>query len=241
MSVGDFWQAPKREMGLMTERAALAILLAWALMYVWGLVEVGVVHPPLPTIVWLPVGGVCLAGLTYRGSLHAVEPDQKHEEPRTVRNPFRLGPSITFGGLYAALLVLPNGAQSYFGDVGVYLSRVGVGLADVDAITLLVAQLTQEGAIDSRTHASDRHCRRKHSVGRRHRSGYGHPGTASCDGPGRCHPRAGVRHRRHINLSESLFGGRSAACDFVDLAQKAFCTCPVVPLQGSFGHLFAAS
>ena len=39
----------------------------------------------------------------------------------------------------------------------------------------------------------------------------------------------------------SLFGGRSVACDFVDLAQKAFCTCPVVPLQGSFGHLFAAS
>ena len=27
---------------------------------------------------------------------------------------------------------------------------------------------------------------------------------------------------------KSLFGGRSAACDFADLAQKAFCTCPVV-------------
>jgi len=138
-------------MGLTTERAALAVLLAWALMYVWGLVEVGVVHPPLPTIVWLPVGGVCLAGLTYRGSLHAVEPDEGHQEPRTVRNPFRPGPSITFGGLCAVLLVLPNGAQWYFGDVGVCLSRVVVGLADRDAITLLVAQLTQEGDIDSRT------------------------------------------------------------------------------------------
>ncbi|PSQ78611.1 MAG: hypothetical protein BRD35_00770, partial [Bacteroidetes bacterium QH_7_62_13] len=73
LSVGDFWQAPKREMGLTTERAALAILLACVLMYVRGLVEVGVVHPPLPTIVWLPVGGVCLAGLTYRGSLYSVE------------------------------------------------------------------------------------------------------------------------------------------------------------------------
>jgi len=49
---------------------------------------------------------------------------------------------------------------------------------------------------------------------------------AQCQRPSRC---------------QSLFGGRSAACDFVDLAQKAFCTYPVVPLQGSFGHLFAAS
>jgi uncharacterized membrane protein (DUF4010 family) len=88
------------------------------------------------------VGGVCLAGQTYRGSLHAVEPDEGHQEPQTVRNPFRPGPAITFGGLYAALLVLSSGAESYFGDVGVCLSRVVVGLADVDAITLLVAQLT---------------------------------------------------------------------------------------------------
>ena len=52
---------------------------------------------------------------------------------------------------------------------------------------------------------------------------------------------------------QKLFGGRSVAtpvstrslrsqrCDFVVLAQKAFCTRLVAPLQGSFGRLFAAS
>jgi hypothetical protein len=40
---------------------------------------------------------------------------------------------------------------------------------------------------------------------------------------------------------ENLFGETSAACDFVDLVQNGFCTRPVAPLQGSFGHRFAAS
>jgi hypothetical protein len=31
---------------------------------------------------------------------------------------------------------------------------------------------------------------------------------------------------------KKLFGGRSVACDFVDLAQNSFCTRPVAPLQG---------
>ena len=41
--------------------------------------------------------------------------------------------------------------------------------------------------------------------------------------------------------SQKLFSGLSEACDFVDLAQNAFCTHPVAPLQGSFGRRFAAS
>ena len=46
---------------------------------------------------------------------------------------------------------------------------------------------------------------------------------------------------RPKKIPEKLFGGRSVACDFVDLAQKGFFAHPVAPLQGSFRHLFAAS
>jgi hypothetical protein len=42
-------------------------------------------------------------------------------------------------------------------------------------------------------------------------------------------------------VPEKLFGGRSVACDFVDLVQKAFGTRLVAPLQGSLGRLFATS
>ncbi len=130
---------------------ALAVLLAWTIMYARVLVEVGVVHSPLLAIVWAPVVGVSAASLAYCVYLYVVEPVEKQEEPQTVRNPFRLAPAITFGVLYAAILVLSNGAQSYFGDAGVYLSSVVAGLADVDAITLSMAQLNQKGDLDSQT------------------------------------------------------------------------------------------
>jgi uncharacterized membrane protein (DUF4010 family) len=130
---------------------ALAVLLAWAIMYVRVIVEVGVVHPPMLATVWAPVVGVCAASLIYCGYLYLVQPSGEQEEPQTVRNPFRLAPAITFGVLYAAILVVTNWAQGYSGDAGVYLSSLGAGLADVDAITLSMAQLNQKGDLDART------------------------------------------------------------------------------------------
>ena len=35
-----------------------------------------------------------------------------------------------------------------------------------------------------------------------------------------------------MKRDEKLFGGRSVACDFVDLVQNGFGIRPVVPLQG---------
>lgn len=130
---------------------ALAVLLAWAIMYVRVIVEVGVVHLPLLTTVWLPVVGVCTTSLAYCTYLYVVQPAEKPGEPQTVRNPFRLAPAITFGALYAIILVVSNGAQSYFGDAGVYLSSVVAGLADVDAITLSMTRLYESGDVGART------------------------------------------------------------------------------------------
>ena len=129
----------------------LAVLLAWAIMYVRVIVEVGVVYPPLLTVVWAPVVGVCAVSLVYCAYLYNVQPTEEQEEPQTVRNPFRLAPAITFGALYAIILVLTNWTQAYFGDAGVYVSSLAAGLADVDAITLSMAQLNQKGELDSET------------------------------------------------------------------------------------------
>jgi len=57
----------------------------------------------------------------------------------------------TFGALYAVILVLTNWTQSYFGDAGVYLSSLAAGPADVDAITLSMAQVNQKGDLGPRT------------------------------------------------------------------------------------------
>lgn len=130
---------------------ALAVLLAWAIMFVRVIVEVAVINPPLLASVWAPIVGVCLASLAYCGYLYGVQPADEQEEPQTVRNPFRLGPAITFGVLYALILVASSWAQSYFGDAGVYLSSVVAGLADVDAITLSMARLNESGDVGAET------------------------------------------------------------------------------------------
>jgi len=124
---------------------ALAVLLAWTIMYGRVVVEVGVVHPPLLASVWPPVLGVSAVSLGYCAYLYYQQPFEDRDEPETVRNPFRLAPAITFGALYAVILVVSNGAQSYFGDAGVYLSSVVAGLADVDAIALSMTRLNESG------------------------------------------------------------------------------------------------
>jgi uncharacterized membrane protein (DUF4010 family) len=59
-------------------------------------------------------------------------------------NPFELRPALTFGALYALILVVSRTAQLYFGEIGLYVSSALGGLADVNAITLSMAELSSE-------------------------------------------------------------------------------------------------
>jgi uncharacterized membrane protein (DUF4010 family) len=115
---------------------ALAVLLAWSIMYARVIVE---------------VVGVSVASLAYCAYLYTVEPGDQQDDPTTVRNPFRLVPAITFGLLYAGILVGTNWAQSFSGSAGVYVSSLVAGLADVDAIALSMARLHESGDVDPRT------------------------------------------------------------------------------------------
>jgi uncharacterized membrane protein (DUF4010 family) len=49
--------------------------------------------------------------------------------------------------LYAVILLVARAAQLYFGETGVYISSLVSGLADVDAITISLAQLSLEGTV----------------------------------------------------------------------------------------------
>ena len=60
-------------------------------------------------------------------------------------NPFELGPVFKFGLIYAAILLISRAAQVYLGNTGVYLSSIVGGLADADAITLSMANLSSAG------------------------------------------------------------------------------------------------
>lgn len=131
---------------------ALAILIAWTIMFGRVLVEVAVTNLLLLRVVWLPIAVAGLAGLAYGAYLYFA-PRGSDAGGVAVSNPFELGPAITFGLLYGVILLVARAAQLYFGDTGVYLSSILSGLADVDAITLSLAELSSSGNVELPTAA----------------------------------------------------------------------------------------
>lgn len=125
----------------------LAITVAWTVMFARVLIEVSVVNPSLLAQVWIPIALAGLVGLLYCGYLFYL---QRTREKGDVKfsNPFDLMSAIKFGLLYALVLLLSRAAQMYLGEAGLYLSSVISGLADVDAITLSLAELSRSGVVE---------------------------------------------------------------------------------------------
>jgi uncharacterized membrane protein (DUF4010 family) len=119
---------------------ALAITLAWAVMYGRVLVEVAVLNRVLLAVLWMPMVAAMLAGLVCCVYYYFVQRTDEGSDVK-VTNPFELGPAIKFGVLYAVILVVAKVAQFYFQDAGVYVASALAGLTDVDAITLSMAEL----------------------------------------------------------------------------------------------------
>ena len=127
---------------------ALAITIAWVVMFVRVLVEVGVTNIALLQIVWLPIVASGAIGMLYGGYLFFSERSDEKGDVATSKNPFELGPAIQFGLLYGVILLVARAAEFYFGETGIYLSSILSGLADVDAITLSVSELSNTGNIE---------------------------------------------------------------------------------------------
>lgn len=127
---------------------AMATILSWSVMFARVLVEVAVVHAALLSDVWLPVVGGGVVAVTISVYWYHRGATQENEEELTVTNPFELGPAVGFGLLYGVVLLITRAAQLYLGDTGIYLSSIASGLADVDAITLSMAELTRNGGLE---------------------------------------------------------------------------------------------
>jgi uncharacterized membrane protein (DUF4010 family) len=125
---------------------AVAIIVSWSIMFARMMVWVAVVYPPLLRFLWPALSAGTLAGLAYGFFLH-LAPRGESEDDMEVKNPFELKPAITFGLLYGVILLVARSAQLYFGDMGVYISSLASGLADVDAITLSMTELSRSGNV----------------------------------------------------------------------------------------------
>lgn len=132
---------------------ALAIIISWTTMFSRVLLLVLVLNIELFSILWPSMLAAGIVALVYCIYLYY---QQRVSESGDIQfsNPFELWPAIKFGLFYAGILIVSRAAQVTLGNTGVYLSGLVAGLADVDAITLSMTELsTQSGGVDLRTGA----------------------------------------------------------------------------------------
>ena len=129
---------------------ATGILVAWTVMFARVLVAVAVVHAPLLGRLAVSLGIVgavtaLSAGYCYWRSTR--QKQGKHTETTDVplRNPFSLISAFKFGLVFAAMLLAVKIGQQYLPQGGLYALAAIAGLTDVDAITLSMARLAQQG------------------------------------------------------------------------------------------------
>ena len=128
---------------------ALAILLAWTVMFFRVVVEVGVVNFSLAKSLVLGMALMGAVSLVICLLLWRRGRSTEKAEVESGHNPFELGDAIKFGGLFAVVIFVASAAQLYFGDNGLYLAGALAGLTDVDAIALSMANLAQQDPSNS--------------------------------------------------------------------------------------------
>lgn len=122
---------------------ALAIVIAWAVMFGRVMVQVAVINPPLLRLLWVSMTVTMLVALAYCAYLYFAPQPTHHPDESAGDNPFELRIALQFGLLYGAILLISRAAQLYFGTQGLYFSSILAGAADVNAITLSMAELSR--------------------------------------------------------------------------------------------------
>ncbi len=120
---------------------ALGVILANGIMFIRILFEVLVVNRALLRPLLIPM--LSLAGLTILFAYLLWRGASKTKKKITLKSPFTIKPALTFGIFFAVILALVKIAEVYFSSRGIYIASFISGFADVDAITLSLAQLAK--------------------------------------------------------------------------------------------------
>ena len=139
----SFSQRSKTQLDL-EKPFAVAIITSWVIMFGRIVIEVAVVNPQLLPLIWPAMAAMGGTSLLYALYLYFSQ-SAVDEEELQITNPFELGPAIKFGLIYALVLLVTRAADLFIGERGIFLTSFVAGLADVDAITLSISDLTRTG------------------------------------------------------------------------------------------------
>jgi uncharacterized membrane protein (DUF4010 family) len=122
------------------------VLVASSIMFVRVGIEVAVVNSALLYPLWIPLTTMLILSLGSGFWLW-----QKHlkleddQPPIELKNPLQFFTALQFGLLLGVILLLATAMEKWYGDQGIYLLALFSGLMDVDAITLSLARMAEEG------------------------------------------------------------------------------------------------
>ena len=122
-----------------------------ATMFARVLVVVALLDRPLAYQLAWPVGVMCGVAIICSIVLWFVAAGSKDERKSSsvkLKNPFSLGPAIKFAAFFVGILFVAKLANLYFGDSGLYAAAALSGLADVDAITLSIAEQSSQHTLE---------------------------------------------------------------------------------------------
>lgn len=138
---------------LAARRASLApvlaagILLACGTMFPRMTVVATIIHPPLFDRLWIPA--LLMSVATYLPVVHYLRGHRRDESEResasTLRNPLELKHALIFGALLAVIMLMGKALSAWLGDAGLWTLAAASGIADVDAITLSLADMSRAG------------------------------------------------------------------------------------------------
>ncbi len=136
-----------KEQPALARVASVGIMAGCATMFPRMLVVVAAVNFPLVSELWPSLLAMGAAGYVWAFFVYARSAHDTAHEDVPFRNPFELNVAVKFGLIYGGVLFVVKAAQEYVGTRGLYASAALAGIADVDAITLSLAELARSHAV----------------------------------------------------------------------------------------------
>ncbi|MFH1284052.1 MAG: MgtC/SapB family protein [Candidatus Peregrinibacteria bacterium] len=126
----------------------VAVVVASSAMFFRILLEVAVLNIAILKYVLVPMVSMGVVGI-----ICAVIFWVKKEKPsgkvsgklKELKSPFSLWPAVKFGIFFAVILFFVNFGKAMMGNSGIYITSIVSGFADVDAITVSMANISKNG------------------------------------------------------------------------------------------------
>lgn len=136
----------------LSDSLSFAVIVACSTMFPRVLFEVAVLNATLLKSVWLPIVIMTSSGFAYSVFLWK-KSDPNRIDDTSVTNPFNIFPAVKFAILYSIIVFATRLLEKTLGDQSLFIISFISGLADVDAITITLCQISRESP-ESLRHAS---------------------------------------------------------------------------------------